>query len=295
MLTFMPLLIEIALLAATAYLYWLTRQLLGRHRAENGGEDQVDMMQNVAALLDEWQTAASAARDESLRQQTHLQETSRQAERTISELRFLVAQAQTPQEPAATVQAKKGSHHDDLDSFSASLPATLAQAILDFSKHLRGSDYSPAAVIRAASRSQHFVAWLEAQNSVQVPLRPIRAGEIENYRRSLMLQPVRVDLDIEREMATIKDFAYWVNDLCDFRRPPDVVELNRSVPVPPAAPRTSGLAGKMPLIEGADRYRNVFVLANQGLDLAGITAQTGLEREAVHLLLSVGPASHLKQ
>lgn len=288
MLTFMPLFIEIVLLAVTAYFCWLTRQMITRHRAESKSAGQIEMMQDVAALLGEWQSAAGAAREESLRQQAGLQESLRQAEKTIAELRFLVAHSET----SKVVAQKQAGHNLSAEDDLKWLPATMAEAIVNFSNHLRKSNYSQVTIIRTASRAQHFVNWLERWASAQVPVRRIDSGEIETYRRDLTDQPDQADLSIEREITAIKIFAAWINDLCDCHPSPDRVELNGSVPALPLPPQPPISTRQAPSPHGADRYRSVFYLADQGLDPASITAQTGLEREAVRLLLSIGHNKH---
>jgi hypothetical protein len=300
----MPLLIEIGLLAATAYLYWLTRKLikgsgsqfsiasLAANREEPGDEtinmSQIEMMQDIAALLNEWETTASAVREDWLRQQTRLQTTLSQAENTIVELRLLINQTETQKDlPSVSQrQAQKRLSNQDILS-TISLPSTMAESILAFSHYLRQNNYSQITVIRTTNRAQHFITWLGEQILAQVPLRQVNSNEIENYNSYLIAQPVQVDFSIERELTAIKVFADWINNLCDCHQLPQAVELNHSL-------SSITLPGKMSLAQGADRYRNVFTLADQGLDSATITAQTGLEREAVRLMLSMRSSSPIK-
>ncbi|MCL4294700.1 MAG: hypothetical protein KJ077_03190 [Anaerolineae bacterium] len=315
MLPYLPLLIEIALLAATAYLYWLTRQLLTRYQADSESEianqNQVEKMQGVAALLNEWQAAASAAHEEFHRQQVSLQATRQQTEKTIAELRGLIAQSETSKESLARQEMSSSVRYGanlSMESDHAlppavcpseereilpSLPAAMAEAVLAFSDHLRENNYSQVTIIRTASRAQHFVAWLEERGSARVPLRPINSDEIKDYGSYITVQPDQAGFNLERELVAIKIFAAWINELCDCQQPPDGVELNRSVPVLPSPTQSTGSA--VPLAQGADRYRSVFILADQGVDSAAITAQTGLEREAVRLLLSMGPSSPMRK
>jgi hypothetical protein len=112
-------------------------------------------------------------------------------------------------------------------------------------------------------------------------LRRINSDEVKNYSSYLTRQPVQTDFSIERELVAVKVFIAWINELCDCHQSPDGVELNHSVPVSPSPIQSAGSA--VPLVQGADRYRSVFTLADQGLDPATIT----LEREAVQLLLSM--------
>jgi hypothetical protein len=302
----MPLFIEFALLAATAYLYWLTRKLAagsssplltGQHtenQAETANVEQVQMMQDVTALLNEWQAAANATREEWLYQQTHLQTMLKQAETTIAELHLLIAQAEIPLKTTATMPQPQPVAPENCIPLSSSFPtlpvSSLAEAPMAFVNYLRQRDYNQRTIARVSSQVQNFVAWLEGKNSTQVLLHRITPIEIRNYGQYLTVQSTQPDY-IERELTTIRMFANWVNDVCNCRHLQNAVELNHSASLSPSPVQPSLPSVKMPLSHGTDRYRNVFTLADQGLDPADITAQTGLEREAVRLLLSMGSPS----
>lgn len=329
MLQYTLLFFEIVLLAAIGYIYWRTRMIATNLQALSSQasfagdqvENQTELMHNMATLITEWEGVADAVRADLNYQQARMGETLEQAEVATTKLQELVRQAETlkgkssEQQPAIQVMIPgpdpSVSHPVD------STPTTLIEAIKFFSDYLRANHYGQSTITQTINYIQKFAAWLGGQAQVELPLRPIVLAEIELYRRRLEAQHTPTAM-VEREVAALKMFANWVNTLdgkiCPEIRypvlPPQPQQLLagesqdldhesaevflQPTPAICQKPETDSLLTALPSLQSLERYHTVFALAQQGVAPATITAQTGLEREAVRLLLMMGPPSLLK-
>lgn len=298
MLQYILLFFEIVLLAAIGYIYWRTR-MLATHlhtlvppalsTAEHT-ESQTEMMREVATLITEWEGVTDAVRADLSYQQVKVGETLEQAETTIVKLQELVARADT-----LTIQQTElqSAHHAIMPNPDSSknhsdntTPTTLVEAIKIFSEYLRANHYGQSSVTRTVNYVQKFAAWLGGQAEVELPLRPVVLAEIELYRRRLEAQQTPADA-VEREVAALKMFANWINTLVDKTYP----EASCPTVLPSVQPEPKQLLAAKLSDQSFARYHTAFALARQGTAPAIITAQTGLEREAVRLLLTMGRPS----
>ncbi|NJN92594.1 MAG: hypothetical protein HC875_00200 [Anaerolineales bacterium] len=306
--------IEFILLAAVAYMYWQTRQLSAEVRIRNSSASvakeseghadttlqawQVEVIHEVANLLTEWQAAANTAREDGLRQQTELQLILKQAETTIAELRTLLAQGMGPSSldaklPECTVKSATSSSclqpaasEEPQAGVTSRLNSdTWTEAIESFGEQLQVGGYSQSTISRTLGHIRQFAAWLSGPLYAQLPVRRLELLELASYRCYLETQLTQPHL-IERELIAIKTFANWVNP---------VLGKNLQTLISSGGIQNSGLADTSPKsnhvsqAQAVDRYQTVFSLADQGFDPAAITAETGLEREAIRLLLTMGP------
>lgn len=325
MLPYILLFLEIVLFVAIGYIYWQTRILAGNlpslapHLPDSTGQtqSQAEMMRDVATLITEWESVTSAVRADLSNEQTRVEETVAQAEVAIAKLQGLIVGAdlasahvgdplRSPLRPvlsSSEVEASKvnpveqqPTNHITISRLDASLshaadtpPTTLTEAIRAFSDYLRANHYGQSTITRTAKHVQKFAAWLSGQSEIELPLRPIVLAEIELYRRRLEAQQTPLDT-IEREVAALKMFANWINTL-DKKISP---EVSYPASISSFEPRSTELLAGASSVRSFERYQTVFTLAQQGATPATITAQTGLEREAVRLLLTIGPPSPVK-
>lgn len=292
--------LEIVLFLAIGYIYWRTRIVVANLHIPSSDtlstaeqvENQAEMMREVATLIAEWEAVTSAVRADLSYQQATVEETLQQAEATTTKLQELMVQAemmsikQLEQQPvnySLTPGPDPSRNHA-----AVTTPKTLAEAIKVFSEYLRVNHYGQSTITRTVNYVQKFAAWLDGQAEIDLPVRPIILAEIELYRRRLEAQQTPNDA-VEREVAALKMFANWVNSL-DGKTTAEV----SSTPTPPVPAQPTPLLTGKSVTQSFDRYHTVFALAQQGVAPATITAQTGLEREAIRLLLTMGPPSLVK-
>lgn len=301
MLQYILLFLEIVLLAAIGYIYWRTRVVvaslsilpLQTPATAEPLQNQVEMMREAATLMTEWDTITSTIRADLDSQQAELKETLKQAEATTTKLQELVLQAETLKVKQVAHQPVHHSLVPNLDGLrchsEGTIPATLKEAIKAFGEYLRANHYGESTITRTVNHLQKFAAWLGGQAEVEPSLRPIVLAEIELYRRRLEAQQTPTDM-VEREVAALKMFANWINTVSNNI---NAAEPYRT-PNPATSPQPGQLLAPTAFVQSFERYHAVFALAQQGVAPAIITAQTGLEREAVHLLLTMGPPSLVK-
>ena len=297
MFQFALLFLEIILLAATAYIYWLTRKLAAKstpvHSQTEGLAEQVsvaEMAQDVAKLMAEMQSVAGNARDDLIQHSTNLQETLSQAESTITELRTLLNQADAlPPEPNKETNGK-----------SAAAPATangdfskpVTEALIDFGKDLLAGGRSESTVKRTVGHVRGFAIWLGGKRYDQISVRRIENTDVDAYLDYLRNQKYHANT-IRRKLIAIRTFTNWI----DTRLNPNAVagENAPGETGPPSGPNKKPTVAQIPAPVQADgfkhksSYQAVFALADQGLAHQDIAAQTGLEQEAVRMLLTVRP------
>lgn len=310
MLQYSLLLVEALLLGATAYLYWNTRKL-----AENPDtptplpqpgwvQNQVtvsQMAQDVAQLVTELQTVAGATRDDLLRQRTELQQMLQQAETLTTELRELTNQAEAGSLPQLLQEAAVLGQSAGPSTTPKSVTEP-AYSPVRFGQFLRISGCGQDVVTLASEHAQEFMLWFDQQleNNEPAPAH-IEPRYLDQYIE--YLEAHRVDPDtIKRRFIALKAYLNWVNNLSQV----DSSELDEPEPVAVESAATAGTGGEAllsprepepPLIEeqihaGLERYRTVFSLAEEGLDQLGIAAKTGLEQEAVRMLLLMGRSAY---
>jgi len=131
----------------------------------------VEMIHEMANLLNEWEATVASARTDWRQQQTKLQQALQQAETVIGELRALVAQAEQqkceelkPQQPVTG---------------SVTHPDTWAEAITAFGLQLQADGYSQSTITRILSHVQKFTGWLAEPAYIELPLRPPEPVEPE--------------------------------------------------------------------------------------------------------------------
>lgn len=304
--------IEFILFAVVAYMYWRTRQLAAEVRVQissisNVKESeehtnttlqawQVEVIHEVANLLTEWQAAANTAREDGFRQQTELQLTLQQAETTVAELRALLAQGMGPSSldvklPECTVKSTASSpclqppasEEPQFETTSRLNTDTWTEAIEVFSEQLQTGGYSQSTISRTLGHIRQFAAWLSGPLYAQLPVRRLELLELASYRCYLETQLTQPHL-IERELIAIKTFANWLNPVLGKNLRTVIGGTNvQNASLTDALPKSI----KVSQAQTVDRYQAVVSLAEQGFEPAAITAETGLEREAIRLLLTM--------
>ncbi len=307
MLQYSLLLVEFLLLGATAYLYWTTRRLV-----ENSGapaplpqpgwvQNQASvtqMAQDVATLVAELQTVAGDTRTDLLKQRAELQVMLKHAEAVTAELRQLVSQAEAV--PAAEPEAEAEAELVWPGGLIAApavepaepplVPLELLYSPAHFGDFLRTSGCGPEVVTLASQHAQEFMIWFTGQFKDDEPApHRIAPHYLDKYAADLATQ--RVDADtIGRRVIALKAYLNWINNSA----PADAIE-----PVSAPAGDDSARTEREALLGPADaeppksdRYRTVFSLAEEGLDQLAIAAKTGLEQEAVRMLLMMGQKAY---
>ncbi len=275
----LPLLLEVILLGATAYLFWLTRKAASDverriefaiKEAEKKGAvlGNVKMAQDVSRLLSELQSTAGEMRAEWTRQNITLQETLKRAKMAEASLNGALALANvaSPSLPVAATPPTRP---------QMAAPLTLGDAIALYGKHLSTKGRNDAAVSRTLGHIKNFVHWWGGQRYEQVLLRRIDAAETESYFDYLRAQNYR-PATIKRKMRTLKTFINWANTLLTTARE---ASTPAAVPTPPAPQKAEATPA-------ARRRQTVLALAKQGLDLRAIAAKIGMEQEAVRMILA---------
>lgn len=255
------LLVELAVLGATIYFFWVTQHSAQKNRAEIADDVQKmvreytsaqndAMARDVAALVQEMESAAAEMRAQWARQNAELQDALRRATETESKLQSLLANTATqPVSVAAT---------------TVSAGETLGDALEDFHRHLLDAGRTPDSAGRIVGHVKGFARWWGGQRFERVQLRPIDPAEADAYHDVLRAEGLKI-ATIRRKMNAVKDFLNWL----ETRVRPAV-----SQPVPAASPAPAN-----------DRRSVVQTLAQQGLDVRTIAARTGMEQETVRILL----------
>jgi hypothetical protein len=295
------LLLEIILLVATAYIYWLTRQLLIEQQAtptdlpqsgSKGDSEATAIVKHVTDLLTDVESTVSTVRNDLIRQSAYLQETINRAETTREELEALLDQAKAQHYSSQTEEVTAITPPIKMPK-DISIALTLASALNDFGKYLQTSGRSENTINSMLSHVRGFVTWLGGQCCEEIPLRRINPTEIETYFDYLSNQNYQLGT-LKRKRTVLRTFIVWLNDLVADEPLNADTEVMMTLP----ASQDTGL-GKLgsnrkkdifPQCDSAPHhYQQVFALANQGLDQSAIAAKTGLEQEAIRILLTVGP------
>lgn len=302
MLQYSLLLVEFLLLGATAYLYWTTRRLV-----ENSGapaplpqpgwvQNQASvtqMAQDVATLVAELQTVAGDTRTDLLKQRAELQVMLQHAEAVTAELRQLVSQADAAPEAEAEAELVWPGGLIAAPAVEPAEPPLVPLELLyspaRFGDFLRTSGCGPEVVTLASQHAQEFMIWFTGQFKDDEPApHRIAPHYLDKYAADLAAQ--RVDADtIGRRVIALKAYLNWINNLA----PADAVEPAPAAGDDSARTEREALLGPADAEQPkADRYRTVFSLAEEGLDQLAIAAKTGLEQEAVRMLLMMGQKAY---
>ena len=322
MLQYMLLFLEITLLVATVYIYWTTRRLVEEAEKNTAVSPPPEpgwvqnqatvtqMAQDVTTLMAELQTVAEAARDDVVQKTAHLQQLIGRADTAIAEIRELMAQLETkataPEKATAAASQPAAVAEDE-----PLVPIKLVYSPSYFGEYLRLSGCGKEVVEVATTHAQEFIFWFTNQFENELPTR-IENSHLEDYVRYMEAQ--RHDLDtIKRRYIALKAYMNWANNISQ----PDgsAAKPAPAAPIPsPAeieanhqasailrsqkAPDKTALPAAAPKPEpeetpsNLERYRTVFALAEQGLDQLAIAARTGLEQEAVRMLLVIGKSAY---
>ncbi len=252
------LLVELAVLGATIYFFWMTLQAAKKNRAEI--EDDVQKMvreytaaqndamaRDVAALVQEMESTAAEMRAQWTRQNVMLQDALRRADETETKLQSLLANTATPTAAPIPVSAAE----------------TLGDALDDYHRHLLDAGRTPDSAGRMVGHVKGFARWWGGQRYERVQLRPIDPTEAETYHDVLRDEGLKT-ATIRRKINAVKDFLAWLN--------------KRAQPAISPAPTVA----RVPV---NDRRSVVQTLAQQGLDVRTIAARAEMEQETVRILL----------
>lgn len=264
------LLVELIVLGATIYFFWMTQRAAATNQREiekrvaTMVKERIEahntaMARDVATLVKEIEETAADMRAQWTRHAMRLQDGVQRLE-NIETAPPRVAPKLMPTPP----------------TFPITRPETPTQMFGDALKSYRGyltdSKRSTTAVNRAMGYVKSFALWWGGKRYERVQVRPINHTEIDNYIEVLQTQGLRPDT-VRRKMNAVREFFDWLDEY--FHRP--------SQPATTAIPMASanGVAQSPP----PSRKSLVQSLAQQGMDIRAIAAETGLERETVRILL----------
>lgn len=305
----MLLLAEIVILGVNIYFFWLIRKYykdiqtrifdinLAKDEIQTSpGPTNMKMAKDVAALLTELQSAAKSVRENWLRQQNAMQTMLSEAQETRADLENLLARVETmPAEPVVAapaavipMAASSGPAASASSGLEVSPSMSLTEAMEKFGESIVENGRSEATANRILSHIRGFAQWWGGHRYEQMRLRRIGTDESEIYFDYLQSQDYQPNT-IKRKMNALKAFIGWTNDVLD----EEEEALLPAVPVaaspgdvnPEPANTPAAAPAPQPI---ADRKTMVLNLAQQGLDQRTIAAKTGMEQEAVRMLLATG-------
>lgn len=300
MFQFMPLFLEIILLGATAYIYWATRRLIitsvpssvAISNKITGRETEIEiteMTRNLTGLLAELQVATDTAHQDLTAQKANLQQLLDQAEFAVAKLRPLLDQVEDISRPAVAGQeAKPQREIADKVSSIDEMSLTLAQALVTFRDNLSSYGYSQHTIPWVTAYTRQFLVWSHGDNWVELPLNEIDTVKVNGYINYLKDQNCPADV-IERTKIALKSFMRWTDNWlkANYKTESQLETSSSHLSYHPILQTNSSF--------GLNRYQAVLTLAEQGLDRPTIAAQTGLEQEAIKLLLTMGLPSLVSQ
>jgi len=233
--------------------------------------------------------------------------------------------AALPAAPVAPVVAPPVVAEPPAPAQPAQLPVLeLAYSPNHFGEFLQLSGCGREVVALATGHAQEFMAWFTAQFGSKAAannyIDPEYLGQYLDYMEKQQIDP---DI-IKRRFIALKAYLNWVNnisqlDAADAQPEPVAAPEPEAQPqlqpqpqfqpaqfnvITAAQPQTEreALLGPLPVEpepvaeeqprSGAERYRAVFSLAEQGLDQLAIAAKTGLEQEAVRMMLVMGRSAY---
>lgn len=325
MLPYLPLLLSLIVLGATAYLYVMTRKMIddAPERSESplpppawvqDHASVTKMAQDVAELVTELQAVADVTRHGAHAQRDELQATLQQVETATTELRSLLARAEAfttalPLAPETTpVSTLPSAPNPPAFQEEVLVPLELVYSPSNFGEYLRISGCGHDVVSVAIEHAQEFVIWYTNQFNDQTPPGPIEAQHLEDYLQNM--ESLGYDPDtIKRRFIALKAYISWVNNILEAEDAPAAQSQPQPrtavSPAPPVDDTDTTLQAKTMLLgdtksaqppaadiedanRPAEKFSRVFSLADEGLDQLAIAARTGLEQEAVRMLLAMG-------
>ncbi len=268
------LLVELIVLAATIYFFLMTRQsATDAHRQteemvvklvkERTEAHNTAMARDVATLVKEIEETAAEMRAQWTRQTVMLQDALKRVE--AAEAAFnappppIEAAPVAPTTPAATPSPARVEISGD----------TLGDALTAYRRHLTAAGRSAAAVNRSVGYVKAFALWWGGKRFERVQLRRINHSEADDYFDELQSEGLQPDT-IRRKMNAVRDFLDWLDTQLQLAAEPAAS--------PPTAVQNGATSTH-------HRHAMVKLLAQKGLDVPGIAAKTGLERETVRILL----------
>lgn len=300
MFQYMLLLLEATLLIATAYIFWQTRRTAAEIAdaspppdtdAYASAEQQARaarMMHEVTDLVAELQSLSSATYQDFSRQQSELTQVVEQAEVLTAQLRNLMAQAETTPTRFTPLLFDPAASLDKTPSVKVS-PAvepsktmTWGQTLMEFNHYLADNGRTDNTITRANTHIRQFLTWQNGQHFENIPFGGISSGDIEDYTDYLTEQAYQQGT-VQRKLTALRTFTQWLDVWPENKFTPQTLpaavppelQAEAPVPAPPSQPSPP------------NRFKAVFALAEQGLDQPEIAARTGLEQEAVRMLLMV--------
>lgn len=318
------LLLELILVAAAGYFFWSTRKLLAQHSQRLTGmlqPDQMDAMEmarDVAELLTELQAMAGTVRSDLAMQTVNLQDTLGQAEVTITDLKRLLAKTEAevePTEPPKPVHTPLRSQIENRPPSLApaqaeakpvaekkavtTLTRNFGQAVAEYTQFLRRDNRSEATIARLEGHVRELLTWLAGQRYSEAPLSRIDATEFEAYISYLETQNYR-PATLKRKLAALRSFSSWVESALNGEAPPPIATeespavINHTSPETVESDSEVASTSQMNQLVGQSRYQAVMAMADEGLEQSAIAARTGLEQEAIRMMLKMAPASSIK-
>lgn len=307
MLPIMPLLIEVLLAGVVAYLFWMTRRQVAELRllkeaVEDGhrpaGALDVRMVNELTSLLGEVQSAIAGVRTEWLQEKETMQQMLQQAEATATEMRVQMAQGSlmgttlsVTSQPIRTVGKVPAS----------SAAPNLVTMIDDYGQRLRNDGRSDRSIKTTQAAMRRFSHWLGGHRHTELTIDSVGIHEMEVYFDHLWKQGLKRST-VRRKLGTLRKFVDWARSggAVSGREAVPVVDsvhthteigevatgerqVNETWVPPTVSAPVPETRNADPL--GVDRRKAVFDLANRGFDPSAIATRTGLEQDAVRLLL----------
>lgn len=282
------LLVELVILGAVAYLFWLTRKaaidteakinqtLMENANAQTPGNN-IAIAKDIAALLQELESAASDMRSDWTRQSVSMQNLLKQAEQAQQDLGELLSYYGAIQSASEILNDMPQSSPENAHNFAAASQMgsqeNMEQTLNNYARFLEKQDgRSQATIARTMGHLKNFGLWWGGQRYEKVAVRRINTIEIDDYYDYLNSQNLQTDT-IRRKINAVKGFLDWIEPQLALREKNTQSE-------PKVVPLAHSTASNL-----IDRKKLVQALAAQGFDLATIAAKTNMERESVRMLL----------
>ncbi|MCB0191059.1 MAG: hypothetical protein KDJ65_03875 [Anaerolineae bacterium] len=298
MFQFMPQFLEVIFLIATAYLYWSMRKLAKKSSSatfvnsnetadRKTKEELSEMANNLTELLTELQAANNAVHHDLSAQSDNLQQLLAQSEAAATKLRSLIEGAEDISYSDEVHYQNKHTKVNGADKTEMTkvFPRTLAQALNLFKYDLNNSGCSDYTVTWVTVYTRRFLIWWHGDDWHKLPHSRIESTKTDSYLNYLKKQNYQADI-VERTKIALSYFSDWTDDC---------IEMPASKPEPGLEPHSvnlpTQLTSQTSILLGTNRYQNVLSLAEQGLDRPTIAAKTGLEQEAIRLLLTMESSS----
>jgi hypothetical protein len=286
----MPLFVEAILAIGIIYLFWITRkqvtelQELKAVAADTqqpaAGSMDVTMIRNLTTLLTEMQSAVASVRADMVREKEALQKVLVEAEDYAAELRVQLAQSHITDKPRVETSSPMQTPPRVTES---NVPAqSLAASAESFRLELEAEGRSERSVKHTMGILHTFSLWLGGHRHEDLTIQHIGARELEAYFDHLWKQGYAPST-VRRKMSLLRKFLDWVKIGAS-----RLDETEETVIHPQMALDANDAAQQPDLIlhRGLVDHRQIVLeLAKRGLDPTAISSRTGLEREAVRLLL----------